>query len=146
MSSPRLTGKISVKRPFIDYVTIIESAPFLKKSWGEWSCSLWKTVVKKRDRETQILKFTTLLKKRLSHSCFSVDFSKFSRKPYLLEYFRWLLLKHLFWSTLVKSCFWLVHYSTCFSFCIKISNIKHFFSSKINSKEYLSPTFEHHQT
>ena len=84
MSSPRLTGKISVKRPFIDYVTIIESAPFLKKSWGEWSCSLWKTVVKKRDRETnsKIYNFT---KKETQPQLFFCGFFEIFKKTLFIR-------------------------------------------------------------
>ena len=33
----------------------------------------------------------TLLKKSLWHSCFSVNFVKFLRTPFLIEYLRWLL-------------------------------------------------------
>ena len=34
----------------------------------------------------------TLLKKRLWHRCFPVNFAKFLRTPFLTEYIRWLLL------------------------------------------------------
>ena len=34
----------------------------------------------------------SLLKKRLWHRCFPVNFSKCLRTPWLIEYFRWLLL------------------------------------------------------
>ena len=39
------------------------------------------------------LKHVTLLKKRLWHSCFPVNFSKFLRTPSVTEHLRWLLLK-----------------------------------------------------
>ena len=35
---------------------------------------------------------STLLKKRLWHRCFLVNFMKFLRKPFFTEHFRWLLL------------------------------------------------------
>ena len=35
---------------------------------------------------------TTLLKKRLLHSCFPVNFAKFLRTPFLTEHLWWLLL------------------------------------------------------
>ena len=39
------------------------------------------------------LRPATLLKKRLWHRCFPVDFGKFLRAPFLIEHLRWLLLK-----------------------------------------------------
>ena len=36
--------------------------------------------------------FTALLKKRLWHSCFPVNFAKFLRTPFFTEQFRWLLM------------------------------------------------------
>ena len=46
---------------------------------------------------TCFVKFTghrpaTLLKKRLWHSCFPVNYAKFLRTPFLTEHLRWLLL------------------------------------------------------
>ena len=38
------------------------------------------------------LRPATLLKKRLWHRCFSVNFAKFLRTPFLTEHLRWLLL------------------------------------------------------
>ena len=38
------------------------------------------------------LRPATLLKKRLWHRCFPVNFAKFLRTPFLTEHFRWLLL------------------------------------------------------
>ena len=38
------------------------------------------------------LRPATLLKKRLWHSCFPVNFAKFLRTPFFLEHFWWLLL------------------------------------------------------
>ena len=38
------------------------------------------------------LRSATLLKKRLQHRCFPVNFSKFLRTPFLTEHLRWLLL------------------------------------------------------
>ena len=35
----------------------------------------------------------TLLKKRLWHRCFSVNFEKFLRTPFLTEHLQWLLLR-----------------------------------------------------
>ena len=35
----------------------------------------------------------TLLKKRLWHRCFPVNFAKFLRTPFLTEHFHWVLLK-----------------------------------------------------
>ena len=42
------------------------------------------------------LRPATLLKKRLRHSCFPVNFVKFLRAPLFTEYFLWLLLKCIF--------------------------------------------------
>ena len=39
------------------------------------------------------LKPVTLLKMRLWHSCFPVNFLKFLRTPFYIEYLRWLLLR-----------------------------------------------------
>ena len=41
------------------------------------------------------LRPTTLLKKRLWHKCFPVNFAKFLRTPFFTEHFRWLLLKYI---------------------------------------------------
>ena len=38
------------------------------------------------------LRSATLLKKRLSHKCFAVNFAKFLRTPFLKKYLWWLLL------------------------------------------------------
>ena len=38
----------------------------------------------------------TLLKKRLRHRCFPVNFAKFSRTPFLKEHLRWLLLEEIY--------------------------------------------------
>ena len=38
------------------------------------------------------LRSATLLKKRLWHKCFPVNFGKFLRKPFYIEHFWWLLL------------------------------------------------------
>ena len=38
------------------------------------------------------LRPATLLKKSLCHNCFSVNFAKFLRTPYIIEHLRWLLL------------------------------------------------------
>ena len=38
------------------------------------------------------LRSATLLKRRLWHRCFSVNFAKSLRTPFLTEHFRWLLL------------------------------------------------------
>ena len=38
------------------------------------------------------LRPATLLKKRLWHRCFPVNFAKFLRTPFLTEHLRWLLL------------------------------------------------------
>ena len=37
----------------------------------------------------------TLLKKKLRHRCFPVNFSKFLRAPFFIELVRWLLLENL---------------------------------------------------
>ena len=39
------------------------------------------------------LQASSLLRKRLWHSCFPMNFAKFLRTPFLTEYLRWLLLK-----------------------------------------------------
>ena len=41
------------------------------------------------------LRAATLLKKRLWHRCFPVNFSKFLRTPFSIEHLRWLLLKSI---------------------------------------------------
>ena len=54
----------------------------------------------------QSLRPATLLKRRLWHRCFSVNFAKFLRTPFFIEHIRWLLLNlisgpslyPLFWS------------------------------------------------
>ena len=50
----------------------------------------------------------TLLKKRLWHRCFPVNFEKFLRTPLLTEHLWWLLLKHLHRSLLFSKVagFW----------------------------------------
>ena len=40
------------------------------------------------------LRLATLLKKRLWHRCFSVNFAEFLRTPFLTEHLRWLLLNN----------------------------------------------------
>ena len=37
----------------------------------------------------------TLLKKRLWHKCFPVNFAKFLRTPFFMEHFQWLLLNNV---------------------------------------------------
>ena len=44
-------------------------------------------------RSSRSLKPATLLKKRLWHGCFPVNFAKFLRTPFLTEHLRQLLLK-----------------------------------------------------
>ena len=41
----------------------------------------------------------TLLKKRLWHSCFPVNFAEFLRTPFLTEHLRWLLLYTFRWDS-----------------------------------------------
>ena len=50
------------------------------------------------------LRPATLLKKRLWHRCFPVNFAKFPRTPFLREYLRWLLLdlKCLYFLNILK--------------------------------------------
>ena len=56
-----------------------------------------------RKHQCQSLSFTkvaglsplTLLKKRLWHRCFPVDFAKFPRTPFFTEHLRWVFLKIL---------------------------------------------------
>ena len=52
------------------------------------------------------LRSATLLKKRLWHSCFPVNFAKFIRTPFLIEHLRWLLLKNYHFQDFgfVKNC------------------------------------------
>ena len=47
------------------------------------------------------LKPATLLKKRLWHRCFPVNFVKFLRTPFLTEHLRWMLLKQVYFCTLL---------------------------------------------
>ena len=42
------------------------------------------------------LRLATLLKMRLWHRCFPVNFVKFRRTPFFIEHLRWLLLRVLF--------------------------------------------------
>ena len=49
----------------------------------------------KYKNESFFLKFATLLKKRLWHMCFPVNFLKFLRTPFFIERLWWLLLKLL---------------------------------------------------
>ena len=44
----------------------------------------------------------TLLKKRLGHGCFSMNFAKLLRIPLFMEHLRWLLLLIPFWITVVE--------------------------------------------
>ena len=55
----------------------IENSPLICSSNLHWS--IW-------------LRSSTLLKKRLWHSCFLVNFAKLLRTPFLIEQLRWLLL------------------------------------------------------
>ena len=54
------------------------------------------------------LRSATLLKKRLWHRCFAVNFAKFLRTPFLTEHLCWLLLCYLqsfnFQSSIVRMC------------------------------------------
>ena len=45
----------------------------------------------------------TLLKERLQHRCFPVNFAKFSRTPFFLEHLRWLLLQ-----SIVSNFYWII--------------------------------------
>ena len=57
---------------------------------------VWKGSVKKvflKIMQNSGLRSATLLKRRLWHSCFPVNFVKFLRIPFLTENLRWLLLK-----------------------------------------------------
>ena len=54
------------------------------KSTGKYMCHI--------HREIQGLGPTTLLKKRLWHRWFPVNFTKFLRKPFFTEHLRWMLL------------------------------------------------------
>ena len=45
--------------------------------------------------EVADLRPVTLLKKRLWHRCFPVDFAKFLRTPFFTEHLQWLLLKFI---------------------------------------------------
>ena len=51
------------------------------------------------------LSTATLLKKRLWHRCFSVNFAKFLKTPFLTEHLRWLLLNNYYLSILTFSIF-----------------------------------------
>ena len=57
------------------------------------------------------LRTVALLKKRLRHRCFSVNFAKFVRTLFFIEHLRWLLLTALDFSKvsspdLIQWCFW----------------------------------------
>ena len=48
------------------------------------------------------LRLATLLKKRLWHRCFTVNFAKFLRTFFLTEHLRWLLLKRVYWKFYIQ--------------------------------------------
>ena len=52
------------------------------------------------------LRLTTLLKQRLWHSCFPVNFAKFLRIPFLTEHLRWLLLRFRLYLEEVTLTYW----------------------------------------
>ena len=51
----------------------------------------------------------TLLKKRLWHRCFPVNFAKFLRTPFVIEHLRWLFLSvKLIFLEDIRSCCWII--------------------------------------
>ena len=52
----------------------------------------------------------TLLKKRLCHRYFPVNFAKFSRTPLLIEHIRWLLLVFLYFAMFRYQIYWFIQY------------------------------------
>ena len=60
-------------------------------------------------RASFLIKFrpATLLKKRLWHRCFSVNFAKYSRAPVFIEHLWWLLLVWCNWNNIVITRVWL---------------------------------------
>ena len=47
------------------------------------------------EANTRGLRPATLLKKRLQHRCFPVNFANFLRTPFFAEHIQWLLLKYI---------------------------------------------------
>ena len=72
-----------------------------------------------------MLRPATLLKKRLWHRCFPVNFAKFLKTPFLTEHFQWLLLKNLENLKLTSYSYSKAHYS------------KHVYMDKLNSMKSL---------
>ena len=74
---------------------------------NHWRWSVAKGVLRNFARFTGkhlcSLRPATLLKKRPWHRCFSVNFAKFQRKPFVTEHLRWLLLNILFLSLFEKT-------------------------------------------
>ena len=58
-----------------------------------WRCSVKKVFLEilQNSRESTCARVSFLLKKRLCHRCFPVNFSKFVRTPFLMEHLWWLL-------------------------------------------------------
>ena len=58
-----------------------------------WRCSVKKVFLEilQNSRESTCARVSFLLKKRLCHKCFPVNFSKFVRTPFLMEHLWWLL-------------------------------------------------------
>ena len=52
------------------------------------------------------LKPAILLKKKLWHRFFGVNFAKFFRTPFLKEHLRWLLLDYLFFTNFIEITLW----------------------------------------
>ena len=74
---------------------------------SDWRCSIRKGVLRnfvkfigKHLRQSLSfnkvagLRPATLLKKRLWHKCFPVNFAKFLRTPFLIKHLQWLLITH----------------------------------------------------
>ena len=70
-------------------------------------CSVRKVVLRNFGKFTgKLLRPATLLKKRLRHRCFPVNFPKFLRPPFLTEHLWWLLLSVVFFYLIQIRIIW----------------------------------------
>ena len=71
--------------------------PLRKKEKKSFSDLTWKSQEQLPEVlcKKGVLRPATLLKKRLWHKCFPVNFAKFLRTPFSVDHLRWLLLKYL---------------------------------------------------
>ena len=81
--SEAVVQRYSVKKLFLKF----------RKFTGKHLCqSLFFNKLQAYVKLVPLLRPATLLKKRLWHRCFPMNFAKFLRTPFLTEHLRWLLL------------------------------------------------------